>query len=115
MPQIVIGCRLPHGLTLSHPNPEVKHKVTLAGLHSSKLVNRDGGPAAQYVTTTVDADFWEVWKTAYRGYKPLQTGAIFEARNETEAIAKAKELRKEKTGLEPLQPESLGVKPATKD
>jgi hypothetical protein len=115
MPQVVIGCRLPHGLTLRHPNPEVKQEFKLPGIYSSKIVNRNGSPAAMHTTTMVDADFWEVWKTAYRGYKPLTTGAVFEARNETEAGGKAKELNKEKTGFEALLPESMGVKKADKD
>jgi hypothetical protein len=102
-------------MTLVHPNPEVKQKVTIAGIYSSKIVNRDGSPAAQYATTPVDADFWEIWKTAYRGFKPLTTGAIFEARNETEAGAKAREKAKELTGFEPLKPDAMGVKPASKE
>lgn len=108
--KVTIGCRLPHGLTLCHPNPEIKTKVTLAGLHSSKLVDRTGAPAASYVTTEVDADFWEVWKTAYSSFTPLRTGAIFEARSEQEAKQKALDLQKVKTGFEPLASDAHGVK-----
>lgn len=112
MPTILIGCRLPHGLTLTHPNPEVTEKVTLAGTYSNPLRRPDHSPAADFVTTPVDVEFWEVWKKAYSTYVPLKKGAIFEARNETEAAAKMKDLRKVKTGFEPVNPDTLGIKSA---
>lgn len=101
---IIIGCKLPHGLTITHPLDK-NVKVTINGLNSSKIVG------STYVTTEVDADFWATWKAAYLDYAPLKSGALFEARTQTEAAAKAKELAKEKTGFEPINPESLGVKP----
>lgn len=106
MAKILIGCRLPNGLTITHP--VTKDKVTIAGLHSSKIIG------ATHVTTEVDADFWETWKTAYSDYAPLKVGAIFVARSETEAQGKAKELRKEKTGFEPMAQDAAGVKKAVK-
>lgn len=111
MAKIVIGCKLPNGLTLVLRNKEkeTEDRVTLLGLNSSKIIG------ANYITTEVDADFWAQWKASVgANYAPLKSNAIFEARNETEALAKAKEFRKEKTGFEPMQPESLGVKPADK-
>lgn len=115
MATILIGCRLPHGLTIKHPNPDVKASVTLAGIHSSKLVKRDGTPAADHAVTAVDLELWDAWKTVYHEFAALKTGAIFEAKNSQEAGLKAKELRSEKTGFEPVDPKSLGVKPADKD
>jgi hypothetical protein len=105
MAKIIIGCRLPNGLVLTHGNSS----ATLAGLHSSKIIG------ATHVTTEVDAELWEAWKTLMgKDFAPLKTGAIFEARNETEALAKSKELRKEKTGFEPMQQDAAGVKPSDK-
>jgi hypothetical protein len=107
MARIIIGCRLPNGLTLTHPIS--KEKVTLDGLYKAKIVG------STHVSTEVDADFWEAWKASMgKDYAPLKSGAIFEARNETEAIAKAKDLRKEKTGLEPMAQDAGGVKKAEK-
>lgn len=106
MAKVIIGCRLPNGLTLTHP--VTRERVTLAGLHSAKIIG------AKHVTTEVDADFWDTWKAAYPEYAPLKTGAIFEAKNETDAKAKAIELRDEKTGFEELKPDAMGVKPAEK-
>ncbi len=102
---IYIGCRLPHGLVLQHPLKKGE-KVTLAGLNSSRIIG------ATHVVTEVDADLWAAWKAIHEDYQPLKTGAIFEARSEGDAASIAKELRKEKTGLEPMDPKAMGVKPA---
>lgn len=114
MPTVLIGCRLPHGLTLTHPNPETEVKVTLAGTWSNPLRQPNGSPAAEYVVTTVDAEFWEVWKKAYSTFVPLRNGSIFEARSEQDAAAKMKDLSKKKTGFEPVNPESMGIKTLSK-
>lgn len=115
MPTVLIGCRLPHGLTLTHPNPDVTEKVTLAGTWSNPLRKPDHSPAADYVVTPVDAEYWEVWKKAYHTYKPLRNGSIFEARSEQDAAAKMKDLRKVKTGFEPAFPDSLNIKTLGKE
>jgi hypothetical protein len=110
MAKILIGCRLPNGLTLHHPDPEKRNvKVTLAGLNRLKIIGNT------HNTTEVDADFWELWKTAYSDFAPLKTGAIFEAKSLTDAGAKAVELVKEKTGFEPLEKDAPGIKPLDKD
>ena len=112
MAKIVIGCRLPNGLVLTHPISG--ETLTLEGLHKAKIIG------STHVSTEVDADFWEEWKTSMgKDFAPLKTGAIFEARNETEAISKSKELRKEKTGFEPMatdgkDPRATGTKKADK-
>lgn len=103
MPTITIGCRLPHGLTIHHPSDR-KITATIAGMNASKVIG------STHMTTQVDADLWAAWRKAYTDYAPLKNGAIFEARGEAEAKDKAKELRKEKTGFEPISPESHGVK-----
>lgn len=108
MGNILIGCRLPHGLTISHPNPAIKTKVTIAGMNTSKVIG------STHVTTEVDADFWEAWKTVYSDFAPLKNGSIFDARSVTDAAAKAKDLRKEKTGFEPMAKDAGGVKPSDK-
>lgn len=105
---VIIGCRLPHGLVLKNPLAK-NSSVTLAGLNSSRIIGAD------YVTTEVDADFWAAWKLTYeKSFEPFVKGAIFEARSESEAASIAKEVRKEKTGFEPMAKEAAGVKPAEK-
>jgi len=110
--QIVIGCRLPHGIVLRNPlKPE--DTVELAGVNKALIIGAD------HATTPVDAEFWETWKIAHKDFAPLKSGAIFEAKSESEAKAVAKELKDEKTGFEkmPSDEKSLkkaGVKPADK-
>lgn len=100
---VVIGCKLPHGLTLKSPLDPTE-KVEIKGMNSSKIIGAD------YVTTEVDEDFWATWKAAYLDYAPLKSGALFEARTQTEAASKAKELAKEITGFEPMPQETKEIK-----
>jgi len=89
--------------------PESRIQYTLAGLHSSKIIG------STYVTTEVDADFWSEFKGLYKDFQPLKSGAIFEASSAAQAESKAKELVKEKTGLEPMPQDTLGIKTAEKE
>lgn len=104
---VLIGCRLANGITLRHPNPDSKvPPVKLNGFRQSPIIN------AHYGTTPVDAEFWSVWRKAYASYKPLTSGAIFQAANANDLEAKGKELADEKTGFEPMKKDAMGVKPA---
>jgi len=97
---VLVGCRLPNGLVLQHPQ-DPKVSVVLSGTSETS----EGGlylPPRPYSITEVDAEFWNAWKAAYVGYPPLKTRAVFEAKSESEASAKAKELKKEKTGFEQM-------------
>lgn len=109
---IIVGCRLPNGLTLTLRNPEGKitTKVTVKGMNSSVI------KGATYTTTPVDSEFWEAWKASHSDYAPLKNGAIFSATTEDQAKFKGtKEYGKVPTGFEPMNPEAHGVKPAAKD
>lgn len=107
MAKILIGCRLPHGLTLTHPTS--KKTVTIDGLNKLKVIG------STHAVTEVDADFWATWKTVYSDYKPLKNGSLFEARGVREADDKGKELAAEKTGFEPMAQDTAGVKKATEE
>lgn len=112
MANILIGCRLPNGILLHHPDPQKRatlKPIKIAGLRDSKIIG------APYVTTTVDADFWEGWKKAYPDYAPLKNGSLFEASSANEAAAKGKELAAAKTGFEPVKKDAPGIKPAEKE
>lgn len=104
---VIIGCRLPHGVVLEHPKDASK-RITLKGIHASNVIGATHG------TTVVPADFWEAWKAANAEFKPFKSGAIFAASNQNEAEAKAKDLKGKKTGLEPMDQNAMGVKPAEK-
>jgi hypothetical protein len=107
---VLIGCRLPSGLVLHHPqNRELTVKIS--GTSSAPT---EGGlylPPKSYETTEVDAEFWAAWKAAYVGFPPLKTRALFEAKSEQEASSKAKEAKNEKTGFEQIPKTAGGVKP----
>lgn len=113
--KIAIGCRLPHGLVLRHPDKDVNVEVTISGYHSINVINRaTKQPSMNFAVTLVDADFWAIWKAAYSTYEPLKKGLIFEARSEQEAAVKGKERSKHKTGFEALDAETFGVQKADK-
>ena len=98
---VFIGCRLPNGLVLTHPQkPEMK--VVLNGQYAAPTESGLYLPPRPYGVTPVDAEFWAAWKEAYRGYPPLKNRAIFEAKSVLELEVKAREVEKEKTGLEPV-------------
>jgi hypothetical protein len=105
--QVIIGCRLPHGLILHHPdNKDIT--VTIQGMNRSKIIG------ASHITTMVDAAFWNAWKAKHADYQPYKSGAIFESSTIKGAEDRAKELVKEKTGFEPRGQEAPGIAPATK-
>ena len=107
MSTVTIGCRLPTGLIM-----QVGDKfVELAGQRQTQmrspviLLTPD-----DYGVTEVDADFWEAWKKQVTDkYAPLESGAIFEAKNTKEVEAKAKENKTRKTGHEPLPQEDKNI------
>lgn len=107
---ILIGCRLPNGLVLHHPqNRELTVKIT-----GTSLAPTEGGlylPPKSIATTEVDAEFWAAWKAAYVGFPPLKNRAVFEARSDQEAAIKAREVKNEKTGFEQMEKTSGGVRP----
>lgn len=107
---IVIGCRLPCGVVLELGGKQ----VALAGQNQNKsgivLLSQD-----DYGETIVDKSFWDEWKKMNGSFQPLASGAIFEAKNQSEAKAKQKELKKEKTGHEPMPQEGAGIKPSDEE
>lgn len=105
-----IGCKLPHGIVLEHPlNPSVT--VELKGLNKATIIGAD------HATTQVDEDFWGAWEAVNEEFPALKSGAIFVAKNASDASAMAKEFKDRKTGFEKMSQtdKSSGIKPADKD
>lgn len=96
MATVLVGCRLPNGMILHHP-ADRKKTVKLNGVFQP-LGNGLWAPPTTYATTEVDADFWAAWKAAYAGNNPLKNRAVFEAKTEQDAAAKAKD--SDRTGFE---------------
>lgn len=109
MSTITIGCRLPSGIVLDIGDHSAK--VELAGqrqaqARSSIIILNDD----DFGTTEVDAQFWEAFKKRVGpDFAPLKSGAIFEAKSEKEAKAKAKDLKGQKTGHEPISQDEAGI------
>lgn len=103
---VLVGCRLPHGIILQLAiAPDVK--VELKGVNKATIIGAD------YATTEVDADFFGAWKKEHKGFAPLESGAIFEAKSEGDAKAIAKEVGNEKTGFEKMPQVTEDVKKAS--
>lgn len=110
---VVVGCKLPHGITIEHPMDPSK-TVELKGKNKSLIVG------AEYATTEVDGDFWEQWAAVNKEFPAVKSGAIFVAKTLTDAAAIAAEFKDRKTGFEPMRTDgkderASGVKPADKD
>jgi len=99
--RVLIGCRLPSGLVLH--SVDRKKEVKLDGAASSKVIG------SSFALTSVDAEFWGQVKPYYQNF--INANVLFEARGESDAIAKGKELQKEETGFEQMPQEALGVQP----
>lgn len=113
MPNITVGCKLPHGLIIRTGGKS----VTLAGANSSRIV---GG----YGLTQVDKALWDAWTTEFAQFPPLKHGLIFAQEKAAAAESQAKEQAEVTTGLEPLdlskpapgvQAENFEGKPAETD
>ncbi|MBV1833072.1 hypothetical protein [Novacetimonas pomaceti] len=107
--KILIGCRLPHGLTLP-PMKEGAEPVTLKGAYSHPSFNAASGHIAPwaYGKTMADADLWAEFKKQYGDkFKPLSSGAIFEVKKPADAEKMAIERQDERTGLERISPDDL--------
>jgi hypothetical protein len=108
MAKIIIGSKLPYGLILEHPKDKTK-TITIDGLNSSKIIG------ATHMCTEVDGDFWAAWMAENKQFSAVVSGAIFEAKTVSDANAIAREQKDRKTGLEPMKPDAMGVKPADKE
>lgn len=104
---VIIGSRLPHGLSLHVQGDD--RQVVVNGLNSAKIIG------ATYVTTEVDKDFWDVWVEEHKDFEALKNKALFVAKSDASAAKIAEEVKQEKTGFEPLSPEAMGVEKAKED
>ena len=110
MAKVLIGCKLPHGIVLTHP--KTGENVEIKGINAHASAFLISPTVIEHATTEVDAEFYETWKAAHKDFAPLTSGAIFEAKNTADLNAIAKERRQVKTGFEPLPQEGGGVKKA---
>lgn len=102
---VIIGSKLPNGLIIKHPLKS-NIQIEIKGLNSAPMGVNGARVIIPYATTEVDKDLWDAWKLVHdhetKGFAPLKSGAIFEAKTLDAAKGIAKDLSKEKTGLEPM-------------
>lgn len=103
--KVIVGCKLPNGIVLEVGD---KKKV-VNGLNAAVIIGSD------HVTTEVDADFFNAWLEDHKDFPAIKSGALFVARTIDAIKEKAKDLKKKKTGFEPMQQDAMGVKSADKD
>ncbi len=97
---IYVYCKLPHGVQFRLPNGSI---VALAG-SGHKLRGLDKGvlPVGAYGMTAVNQEDWEYISKQHANLKAFKLGHIFAEVTKTEGLAKAKDLKEVKTGLEPV-------------
>lgn len=110
MSTVTIGCRLPSGLILEVGDVSVELNGQRQMQENSPIVILT---ADMYGTTEVDESFWNAFKDRVGAeFTPLKSGAIFEAKSEKEAKAKAKDLKESPTGHEALPQKSKDIEKA---
>jgi hypothetical protein len=95
---VIVGCKLPCGLVISHGGKSVE----LKGSRDARIINGFG------LTSNVDAEFFNAWKKAHRDLAVVKNELIFAYGDMDSAEDMAEERYKEKTGLEGLNPDKPG-------
>lgn len=104
MPTVCVACKLPNGIILELKGEE---RVKIAGPAVPwGAPPRDVGGYA--LTHNVDADFYARWEKVYKDWLPVKRGLIFSSPKSQDAEARAREMKNEKTGLEPINPDKPG-------
>lgn len=108
MKTVLIGCRLPHGLSFTGQSGNV---IKLNGMNTSLV---EGG----HGLTHVDADDAAVFFVTHSEFAPVKSGAVFTHQTADAASIHdmAQEIKGERTGFEGLDPAApiAGLKPEDK-
>jgi len=102
MPDIIVACKLPHGLHLDVPG---KGRVTLKGTALPEDVRRENPLPGGFSLTSVDADFYAAWLKRNEDLEAVKRGFVFASARRDAAQGQARELDELETGLERLDPE----------
>lgn len=83
-------------------------RVTLHGVATAFGAAPKGPMASGFALThNVDADFWTEWLSQNKEHEAIKAGLIFAFAKPADAEAKAREMTKVRSGLEPIEPESI--------
>ncbi|KMW73661.1 hypothetical protein TI10_05255 [Photorhabdus luminescens subsp. luminescens] len=98
MATVIVGCKLPHGLTIEID----ENRVTLNGINSSTIIGGYG------LTYDVDKAFFDKYLELHADTKLVKNGLIFAQEKLKEARTEAEEKAELKNGLEPIDPKKPG-------
>ena len=113
MATVVVSCKTPNGFIM-----EVDGVTqTINGWNSKEalvVILKDGTKAA--LTSDVDANLWDKWRSIYKYHELVANGCVFAESTENTAKAATKERTGVKSGMEALDPnkEVDGVTKETK-
>lgn len=104
--RVIICSKLPTSIILNHPmDPETK--VTIRGLNAAQRGTNGQPIVVPFIATEIDKEFWDAWEKAHgekarKPFPPIKSGAIYVAKNATDANAIARENEARLTGLQGL-------------
>lgn len=112
MATVFIGCKLPNGLIMEvcEPGPTpfqpkpIGTRVLLKGANAMREGIRENPLIGKYCITEVEASFAKKWEKRHAECDFMTNKAVFIADTRDEAEAMARELSRELTGLEALNP-----------
>lgn len=110
---IMVGNRLPSGITLHIGEGREKQTFTLPGTATYALPNPDRKFEAPDLhsgatLTPVPREFWECWLKDHKDFAPYAAGQIFAANSANDANAQARERQSEPTGIDRIDPKRPG-------
>ncbi|NTU49340.1 MAG: hypothetical protein HGA87_00330 [Desulfobulbaceae bacterium] len=112
---VIVMSKLPHALRITQGADHKGHPIIIDGVNTvnpSATVNiHDQGLAAKTVLTK------EQWDEVLRNIgesEVIKNGIIWTVKSESDAVASAKDKRKQKTGFEPVDPNAKEETPAGK-
>lgn len=91
----VVGCKLPHGLSITLADGQT---IELKGANASRIVGGHG------LTPGVPAELFQKWLKENRALQFVRSGLIFMHTDVASANDMAKERTATRTGLEPIDP-----------
>jgi hypothetical protein len=100
---VTVACKLANGLCLDLKGRE---RVIING--SAVPFGMPSHPDGYALTHGVDADFFVEWLSLYKDMDAVKKRFIFAYPKAADASAAAREMRDEKCGLEPLDPDNPG-------
>lgn len=104
---VTVGCKLPNGIHMDFHTPgKPLRRFTLRGSNASRVVGGFG------ITHDVPKDFFDEWMKVNAELPAVKNGFIFAMKDKESVESRAKEMAKEKTGLERLDPKQTpkGIK-----